>query len=337
MPQGAFQFLHTGGPGGIPMGFPGFPQMGSPFPEPEGKRGQPKDKEYYQLLNVSPSATNAEITKAFRTVSRQKHPDKGGDVDTFKKISSAYDILSNEEKRLCYDAYGKEFDSVPNIEIFKQQLRNADIQVVVQATLQECIKGKECKISYRRTSASGQPEHISHTFYLKPGTMHQEKFIFPNMGHVEKSKLPGNLIVTVHEIEQKDFKRCGQALLTQVKVDLFDLLLGKAIQIDHPRGETIHLHQPETYFQTETWYRIEGQGCTSSSPMFIQIKINMPDITLETRQKMIEVLGYKEKHMDNNMIKAQTVKPEDMQQELQDHEQVQHEAADQQQSNCQVQ
>ena len=38
----------------------------------------------------------------------KEHPDKGGDADKFKRISNAYDVLTNPEKRQLYDDYGEE-------------------------------------------------------------------------------------------------------------------------------------------------------------------------------------------------------------------------------------
>ena len=38
----------------------------------------------------------------------KEHPDKGGDPDKFKRITHAYEVLSNPEKRQLYDEYGEE-------------------------------------------------------------------------------------------------------------------------------------------------------------------------------------------------------------------------------------
>lgn len=54
------------------------------------------------------SSTTEQIRKAFRKKALKEHPDKGGDPDKFKKISNAYEVLSNPEKRQLYDDYGEE-------------------------------------------------------------------------------------------------------------------------------------------------------------------------------------------------------------------------------------
>jgi DnaJ family protein B protein 4 len=60
----------------------------------------------YQTLGVSPEASSKEITKAYRKQCLKHHPDKGGNEDTFKQVSEAYQVLSDPEKKKLYDAYG---------------------------------------------------------------------------------------------------------------------------------------------------------------------------------------------------------------------------------------
>lgn len=57
----------------------------------------------YEILKVSPSATPEEIKKAYRALAMEHHPDKGGDAATMGRISAAYEILSDPEKRQRYD------------------------------------------------------------------------------------------------------------------------------------------------------------------------------------------------------------------------------------------
>lgn len=68
------------------------------------------EQDYYKILGVSPQATLDEIKKAYRTLALKYHPDKNkGDKqaeEMFKKISEAYAVLSNPEKRRQYDAMG---------------------------------------------------------------------------------------------------------------------------------------------------------------------------------------------------------------------------------------
>lgn len=66
----------------------------------------------YEILEVESSASSGEIKKAYRKLALRYHPDKVGEDERefaevrFKEISHAYEVLSDEDKRLSYDLYG---------------------------------------------------------------------------------------------------------------------------------------------------------------------------------------------------------------------------------------
>ena len=66
-------------------------------------------KSLYDTLEVSENATESEIKKAYRKLARQYHPDINKDSNAeekFKEINSAYEILSDKEKKQQYDMHG---------------------------------------------------------------------------------------------------------------------------------------------------------------------------------------------------------------------------------------
>jgi len=70
------------------------------------------DKDYYKILGVKKSASDEEIKKAYRKLAMKFHPDhtKGDKTaeEKFKKISEAYAVLSDKEKRRQYDTFGSD-------------------------------------------------------------------------------------------------------------------------------------------------------------------------------------------------------------------------------------
>ncbi|PQJ78409.1 molecular chaperone DnaJ [Polaribacter porphyrae] len=67
-------------------------------------------QDFYEILGISKSASQAEIKKAYRKMAIKYHPDKNpGDTtaeENFKKAAEAYEVLSDENKKARYDQYG---------------------------------------------------------------------------------------------------------------------------------------------------------------------------------------------------------------------------------------
>lgn len=66
---------------------------------------------FYDLVGVAPTATHAEIRKAYRVRALQCHPDRAGDsaeaTVAFQRLQRVYEVLADEESRRLYDEHGE--------------------------------------------------------------------------------------------------------------------------------------------------------------------------------------------------------------------------------------
>ncbi len=141
-------------------------------------------RDYYEVLEVTKTATVEEIKKAYKKKAIQYHPDKNPDnpdaEEKFKEAAEAYEILSDEQKRAKYDRYGHSapggfgghygggFSSMDDIfsqfgDIFgghfggfggggggRRMNRGSDLRVKVKLTLKEIATGVEKKIKVKK-------------------------------------------------------------------------------------------------------------------------------------------------------------------------------------------
>ncbi|KAB7886225.1 DnaJ C-terminal domain-containing protein [Poseidonibacter ostreae] len=93
-------------------------------------------KSLYETLEVSENASKDEIKKAYRKLARKYHPDVNKDKEAeekFKEINAAYEVLSDEQKKLQYDQHGDSMFGDQNFHDFAQrQGSNADLDDILR-------------------------------------------------------------------------------------------------------------------------------------------------------------------------------------------------------------
>lgn len=115
-------------------------------------------KDYYNILGVKRDASPEEIKKAYRSKSKQYHPDVNPDgSEMFKDVAEAYNVLSDENKRKQYDNPspfgGGSFEDLFNM--FSQQQRqprqtkSPDTVINVSVSPIESFNGSKKTITYR--------------------------------------------------------------------------------------------------------------------------------------------------------------------------------------------
>jgi DnaJ-class molecular chaperone len=132
--------------------------------------------DYYKILEVSRSASQAEIKKAYRKLSLKYHPDKNPSPDAstkFAELSTAYDVLSDESKREIYNRGGEEavlqseqrgnqpqHDPFNIFEQFgfggfggrrqQEEARTPNVEIPVRVSLAQLYKGEVLDVNYAR-------------------------------------------------------------------------------------------------------------------------------------------------------------------------------------------
>ena len=90
----------------------------------------------YEVLGLDKDATDEQIKKAYKRLSKKHHPDNGGDNEKFLELDKAYKILKDPEQRAYYDKHGKTMESGNG---FEEMARN----YLVSKYLESCIESGE--------------------------------------------------------------------------------------------------------------------------------------------------------------------------------------------------
>lgn len=72
-------------------------------------------KDLYEILKIPRDATPDQVKEAYRFLVKQHHPDVQGDEAIFKEISTAYEVLSDSEKRARYDEFGMDDEEMNQV------------------------------------------------------------------------------------------------------------------------------------------------------------------------------------------------------------------------------
>jgi len=244
--------------------------------------------DYYAALGVPRTATTDEIKKAFRRLASQTHPDKGGDTQKFQAIQQAYATLGDDQKRAEYDNPRPQFSGFQghpggvNInDIFgqmfgqgfgqqHQQPRRSHVRMTLWITLLDVATGG------KRTVSLGTQSGVSAVEIEIPlGINDEDNVQYQGIG-------PGgsDLVVQFKVSPDRKWQRDGLNLAQEIRIDIWDLILGGELTIDTLTGKTLSTQVPART-QPGTVLRLKSQGLRDragqTGDIMVRVQAQIPD------------------------------------------------------------
>lgn len=272
--------------------------------------------DYYSTLGLKRGATDAEIKKAYRSLAMKHHPDRGGDEKVFKEVSTAYEALSNPDKKRIIDMGGDpnaqggqgfgnspfefHFGTQNMNDIFgnfgfgfnpRQQRRNRSLSISVEVTLEDVLTGKTVNAEVAIPGREGKIINIE----IPAGIEHGQQIRYEGMGdHSIPSMPPGDLIVNVHIRPHKTYYRDGDSLIHERRISVWDAILGSNVEIETLDKKTLSITIPSGT-QSETVFSCRGEGLPNMRSkrrgnLLIKIKVDIPkDLTADQLARIKEI------------------------------------------------
>lgn len=273
--------------------------------------------DYYSTLGLKRGATDDEIKKAYRKLAMKHHPDRGGDQNKFKEISTAYDALSDPEKKRIIDMGGDpnaqpgrggfgqggpfefHFNTGNFDDLFgnfgfgfnpRQQVRrNKSVSVNVEITLEEVLSGKEINAEISMLGGKTKMLNIS----IPPGLEAGQQVRYEGMGDDSIPGIPpGDLLVNVFVRLHPLFKREGSSIIVEKTVTAWEAILGSSLDITTLDGKNLSINVPAGT-QPETILSCRGEGLPDPRTrqrgnLLVKIKVSIPRNLTETQKQMIK-------------------------------------------------
>ena len=252
-------------------------------------------KNYYDVLGVDRNASQDDIKKAYRNLSKKYHPDKtGGDDSKFKEINEAYDTLGDEAKRRQYDnpnPFGGGFGGFSwswNAANTRPMPQN--IEVHIEISLTEAYYG--CN---RNVKIGSKNFNID----IPKGVTSGKVIVYAGQGGKGYDPLTGQekygdlyVKVSVRSTDKMYLNNDG-TLEMVVAIDWIDAILGCDMELD-VFDKTVNVRVPK-YTQNGGYVLSAGNGFPKfKSDSYTNLKVNfivkMPKSLSDSHIEMLETI-----------------------------------------------
>lgn len=264
-------------------------------------------EDFYSILGVDRTATEADIKTAYRKLAMKHHPDRGGDTATFQHITEAYNTLSNPDARARYDnpsqhqefhwGSGGPFGHPGFEDIFGQMFGqrhqgaryNQNVRVRITISLLESIQGCEKIINLGFSRGGNQDISIS----IPAGVQSGSTIKYTGLGDNLNEKLPrGDLLVMVGVQQHPDFELEGSQLLTHRTITAFEAMVGTTVDINCVDDVGIQVTIPAGV-QPGTTLRCPGRGGwdparSCRGDLFVRLQISIPKNLTDEQKNTIK-------------------------------------------------
>ena len=247
--------------------------------------------DYYATLGVSKDATPDQLKKAYRKLASTHHPDKGGDTKKFQEIQTAYDTLSDPQKRQMYDNPRPQMQGMPGGFSFHSQGFDLN-DLFAQAFGGSSPFGqRNSKPTYRTRmnvslldayNGNRQYINVQTNTHTTPLSIDVPKGIISGQ-QIRYDNLLDNATLLVEFIVLPDlkFERHDNNLVCSHNVSVFDLITGSSFEFTTISGKTLNVNiKPGT--QPHTHLKLTGFGMPIlNTPLYgdqiILLKPYIPD------------------------------------------------------------
>ena len=242
--------------------------------------------EYYDRLGVSKDASQDEIKRAYRKMSKKYHPDinkEPGAEEKYKEVQEAYETLSDDQKRAAYDQYGPDGANG----FGGQGVINVDTQTPLgmmrrQVTCDVCHgTGQEIKEPCQTCHGTGH-EKQSHKVSVKipAGVETGQQIRLAGQGEAGFNGGPyGDLFVIINVNPSDKFTRDGSTIYYTLNISFVQAALGDTVEVPTVHGNVEMTIPAGT--QTGKTFRLKGKGAPrlrggSQGDQHVTVKIVTP-------------------------------------------------------------